>query len=59
MKKSTFYDANTNGILKNPDPQKSLPTSPRKETINNVLSFAKAYSVRKTSSFDHIELILN
>ena len=33
--------------------------SPRKSSINNILAFSKALSVRQTESGDHIEMVLN
>jgi len=33
--------------------------APKKETINNILNYSKALSVRKSKNLDFIELILN
>jgi len=39
--------------------QKKLPLSPKKETITNILAFAKSYSVRKGKVIDKMEFMLN
>ncbi len=39
--------------------QKTLPLSPQKETITNILAFAKSYSVRKGKAIDKMEFMLN
>ena len=33
--------------------------TPKKETVDNILNYSKALSVRKSKNLDHIELILN
>ncbi|MDF1672877.1 MAG: hypothetical protein P1U41_05205 [Vicingaceae bacterium] len=33
--------------------------TPKKETINNILNYSKALSIRKSKQLDFIELILN
>lgn len=33
--------------------------SPKKETIQNILSYSKALSIRKSKKIDFIELVLN
>ena len=33
--------------------------SPKKETINNILNYSKALSIRKSKNLDFLELILN
>ena len=33
--------------------------SPKKETINNILNYSKALSIRKSKNLDCIELVLN
>lgn len=33
--------------------------TPKKETINNILNYSKALSIRKSKSLDYIELVLN
>ena len=33
--------------------------SPKKETINNILNYSKALSIRKSETLDCIELVLN
>lgn len=33
--------------------------TPKKETINNILNYSKALSIRKSSNIDFIELVLN
>jgi len=38
---------------------KTLPGSPKKETIVNILAFAKSYSVRKGKNIDKMEFMLN
>ena len=60
MKKSTPFnaDANSDSTIQDKK-QKALPTSPKKETINNILAFAHAYSVRKSKSIDKMEFNLN
>lgn len=60
MKKSTPFRSNMSdqSSLKEKD-HKTLPTSPKKETISNIMSFARAYSVRKGKSIVKMEFILN
>ena len=60
MKKSTTFksDMSDNNPLKEKE-HKTLPTSPKKETITNILAFAKSYSVRKGKAFDKMEFMLN
>ena len=61
MKKSTHFDSDEFGILHDSSGKslKKLPTKPRKETLDNIMAFTKAYSVRKSRNMDKIELILN
>ena len=59
MNKSTPFNADSSANPLKEKKQKSLPTSPKKETVANVMAFAKAYSVRKTQAFDKIDFILN
>ncbi len=33
--------------------------SPKQETINNILNYSKALSVRKSKNIDFIEMVLN
>jgi hypothetical protein len=33
--------------------------SPKKETINNILGYSKALSIRKSDNLEFIELVLN
>jgi hypothetical protein len=33
--------------------------SPKKETINNILNYSKALSIRKSINIDFIEIVLN
>ncbi|HRN42608.1 MAG TPA: hypothetical protein PK649_11125 [Vicingus sp.] len=33
--------------------------SPKKQTINNILNYSKALSVKKSKTVDYIEMILN
>lgn len=33
--------------------------SPKKQTINNILNYSKALSVKKSKNVDYIEMILN
>jgi len=39
--------------------QKTLPCSPKKDTIANIMAFAKSYSVRKGKNIDKMEFMLN
>ena len=32
---------------------------PKKSTINNILNYSKALSIRESSTIDHIEMVLN
>ena len=59
MKNSTPFSADSSANSLEEKKQKSLPTSPKKETVNNIMAFAKAYSVRKSKSIDKMEFILN
>jgi len=38
---------------------KEKVVEPRKTTINNILNYSKALSIRKSSTIDHIEMVLN
>ena len=60
MKKSTPFktDMSDSTTLKDKE-QKTLPVSPKKETIDNIMAFAKAYSVRRSKSIDKMEFNLN
>lgn len=60
MKKSTHSnpEMSNNSSTKEQD-HKALPTSPKKETINNILAFAKSYSVRKGKIIEKMEFMLN
>ncbi len=33
--------------------------SPKQETINNILNYSKALSIRKSKNLDYFELVLN
>jgi len=33
--------------------------TPKKETVDNILSYSKALSIRKSENLDYIEMILN
>ena len=60
MKKSTLFEAPDSGLQTSESKkEKKLPTSPKKESVNNVLAFARAYSVRKSKSMEHIDIVLN
>ena len=60
MKKSTPFKADMSDSTTLTDKeQKTLPTSPKKETMDNIMAFAKAYSVRKSKNIDKMEFILN
>ena len=59
MKNSTPFNADSSADSLEEKKQKSLPTSPKKETVANVMAFAKAYSVRKSKSLDKMDFILN
>lgn len=39
--------------------QEKTDYTPKKETINNILSYSKALSIRKSKKIDFIELVLN
>jgi hypothetical protein len=43
--------------LKKSNEQKQF--APKQSTINNILSFSKAYSVKKSKNVGHIEQMLN
>jgi len=38
---------------------KEKTVAPKKTTINNILNYSKALSVRKSSTINHIEMVLN
>ncbi len=61
MKKSTTFKSdmsdNNNPLIEKE--HKTLPSSPKKETISNIMAFAKSYSVRKGKAFDKMEFMLN
>ena len=44
--------------LLNPKKEEKMYT-PKKETINNILNYSKALSVRKSKTLDTIEMVLN
>ena len=60
MKKSTPFNSemSANSTIKEKE-LKSLPTSPKKETINNIMSFARSYSVRRGKAIEKMEFMLN
>lgn len=60
MKKSTTFNSgmSDNSSIKEQD-HKTLPTSPKKETIVNIMAFAKSYSVRKGKAIEKMEFMLN
>lgn len=60
MKKSTPFksDMSEHSPLKEKE-QKTLPSSPKKQTIDNILAFSRAYSVRKGKAIEKMEFILN
>ena len=39
--------------------EEKMDYTPKKETINNILSYSKALSIRKSINLDFIELVLN
>ncbi len=39
--------------------QKTLPTTPKKETIENIIAFSKSYSVRRGKMIEKMEFNLN
>ncbi len=39
--------------------KREMMYSPKKETINNILNYSKALSVRKSDNIDFIEMVLN
>lgn len=39
--------------------QEKMDYTPKKVTINNILSYSKALSIRKSKKLDFIELVLN
>ena len=61
MKKSTNFNAqfSESQTSKEKSLEKELATSPKKEVINNILAFSKAYSVRKSEHMDKMEFNLN
>ncbi len=40
-------------------PKEDKMYTPKKETINNILNYSKALSVRKSKNLDFIEMVLN
>jgi hypothetical protein len=53
----TEKEAQLKSLLKEKKEKKMY--SPKKETINNILNYSKALSIRKSKSLTFIELILN
>ena len=39
--------------------KEEIKFSPKKQTINNILNYSKALSVRKSTNIDYIEMVLN
>lgn len=39
--------------------EEKMDYTPKKETINNILNYSKALSIRKSKQLDFIELVLN
>jgi cell envelope opacity-associated protein A len=60
MKKSTPFNSemSDHSSIREKDSQ-TLPSSPKEQTIKNIMSFAKSYSVRKGKTFDKMEFNLN
>ena len=60
MKKSTSFnsDMSDHSAIKEKD-ARLLPHSPKKETIENIMSFARSYSVRKGKYLEKMEFTLN
>ena len=62
MKKSTPLKSESSATLNHQDLvlyEKPLPKAAKKQTIENILSFSQAYSVRKSKEMGQIEFILN
>lgn len=65
MKKFTHFDlleiTEKEEVLKTLfiHPKEKKMFSPKKETINNILNYSKALSIRKSKHLDFIELVLN
>ncbi len=66
MQNFTFFDFNEisekeqelKALLKNEN-EGNQKFSPKEETINNILNYSKALSIRKSKTIDCIELVLN
>lgn len=60
MKKSTSLNPEMAGSSSiNESETKIIPTDPKKETIANIMSFARSYSVRKGKMINRMEFMLN
>ncbi len=62
MKKSTPFNFDKSEINKSDElvlNEKLLPRTPKKKTIENILAFSKAYSVRNCRSMGKIDFVLN
>jgi hypothetical protein len=46
-------------LLLSDEIKEQMELSPKKETINNILNYSKALSIRKSDQLDFIELVLN
>lgn len=53
----TEQEAEFKALISNKKEEKMY--SPKKETINNLLNYSKALSIRKSTNIDFIELVLN
>ena len=39
--------------------KEEIKFAPKKQTINNILNYSKALSIRKSTNIDYIEMVLN
>ena len=51
--------SNKTDLLKTKRPESILELQPKQETLNQILQFAAAYRLQKTSENQYIELFLN
>ena len=60
MNKSTSFksDMSDKSSIQDKE-QKTLPTSPKKETIDSIIAFSKSYSVRKGKMIEKMAFNLN
>jgi len=64
MQTFTYFDfleiTETEELLKSELSEKvEKDKSPKQETINNILNYSKALSIRKSKCVEHIEMVLN